>query len=439
MFNYINKNIVILGVGLTGLSCLNYFLSLNIFPKLIDSNKISNISIPKGIKCCFGYLNENWILNADLIIISPGINSYNKVIIKAKKIGIEIINDIEIFCRLVNKPIIAITGTNGKSTVVSLLFNIFKSYNIKVSLGGNIGIPVLSLLNDNSDVYILEISSFQLEYIYSLKAFCSVILNVTYDHMDRYPNGFQDYFFSKFKIFNNSKYCIINFNEKETLFKNLFDKKIITFGYNKGDYYIKKKKNFYFLYSYNNFYVSNKLIYLKGIFNYLNILVTICISEIFKIPKNIVLYNLINFIGLPHRFSIIKKNNGILWINDSKSTNIASTLAALNNLSNVKGRIWLIMGGDNKNVDFNKFLKPNLLLYNNLFICCYGKSKNIIFNLIPKISFKFNFLSNVIKYILNYLKYNDVVLFSPGCSSLDQFVNYKERGNEFIKLVNKYN
>lgn len=96
------------------------------------------------------------------------------------------------------------------------------------------------------------------------------------------------------------------------------------------------------------------------------------------------------------------------------------------------------MGGDNKNVDFKKFLKPNLLFYKNLFICCYGKSKDIIFNLIPNISFKFNFLCDVVKFISINVKYNDVILFSPGCSSLDQFDNYKERGLEFIKLINKY-
>ncbi len=437
MFNYNNKKIVILGAGLTGLSCINYFISLNIFPKLMDMKKNINISISKKIKCCFGYFNKKWLLNSDLIIISPGISSYHPLIIEAKKIGIEIINDIEIFCRINKKPIIAITGTNGKSTVVSLLFNILKSYNINVSLGGNIGIPVLNLLNNNSDIYILEISSFQLEYIYSLKSICSCILNVSYDHMDRYIY-FWDYFFYKFKILNNSKYCIINFNEKIILFKNILERNVITYGYCAGDYYINELDNNLYLFKYNYNYINTKYIYLKGIFNYLNMLVVICISEILKIPENIILYNLINFKGLPHRFCVIKKKNGILCINDSKSTNIDSTLSALSNLSNTKGRIWLLMGGDNKNIDFEKFLKPSLLFYNNLFICCYGKSRDIIFNLIPRISFKFIFLDDIIKYLSSNLKFNDIVLFSPGCSSLDQFDNYEQRGLEFIRLVNKY-
>lgn len=437
MYNYSNKKIVILGAGLTGLSCINYFISLNIFPKLMDSNIINNILIPKGIEYCFGYFNKDWLLNSDLIVISPGISSYNPLIIKAKKNGIEIINDIEIFCRINKKPIIAITGTNGKSTVVSLLFNIFRSYNINVSLGGNIGIPVLNLLNNNSDLYILEISSFQLEYIYSLKSVCSCILNITYDHMDRYLY-IQDYFFFKFKIFNYSKNCILNINDKKILFKNILDRKVITFGYYIGDYYINEINNNLYLSKYNYNYINVKYVYLKGIFNYLNMLVVICISEIFKISEEIILNNLINFKGLPYRFCVIKKKNGILIINDSKSTNIDSTLSSLNSLSYIKSNIWLLMGGDNKNVDFKKFLKPNLLFYKNLFICCYGKSKDIIFNLIPNISFKFNFLCDVVKFISINVKYNDVILFSPGCSSLDQFDNYKERGLEFIKLINKY-
>ncbi len=439
MFNYYNKNIVILGAGITGISCINFFISLGIYPKLMDINFIDVYSIPKNIDYCFGYFNEFWILNADLIVISPGISILSHpLLIKAKKKGIEIINDIEIFFREVKSSVVAVTGTNGKSTVVSLLFEICKLNKMNVSLGGNIGVPVLDLLSKNSDIYILELSSFQLEYVKSLKTLCSVILNITVDHLDRYPNGIQDYVFSKWNIFSNSKYCIINIDDKFTLPYNYYEKNIVTFGVSKSKYNIGFFKNSIFLNKNCINLINVKDIFLTGWCNYLNLLVVITISDILKIKKEIIFNVISNFRGLPHRFNVVSNKNGVLWINDSKSTNVHSTIFALKNLPYVKGKIWLLLGGDNKLVDLNFFLKPYLLLYRNLFICCFGKSKNILYNLFPNISKKFNNIHEIILYIIYYIKVGDIVLFSPGCSSLDQFLNYKERGKKFEYLVKKY-
>lgn len=438
MYNYKNKNIVVIGAGITGLSCINYFISLKIYPKLIDTRKLLNVSIPNGIEYHFGSFNNCWILNADLIVISPGISSDYKIIKCAIKKGIEIINDIEIFCRKINKPIIAITGTNGKSTVVSLLFEICKFSGINVSYGGNIGIPVLSLINNKSDLYILELSSFQLEYVSSLKTLCSSILNITYDHLDRYPNGIQDYVFYKYKIYNNCKYCIINYESKMSIPYNIFEKNCIFYGIEKGDFYVSFYKKNVYLNNNKKYILDINKINLKGIHNYLNILVSFCISNILKISNDVFFNVLYKFNNLPHRFNIISKKNNILWINDSKSTNVSSTISALNNLIFIKGKIWLLLGGNGKSIDFKKLLKPFLLLYKNLFICCFGKYKNILYNLLPNVSLKFNNMNDAFFYIIKFVKSNDAVLLSPACSSLDQFKNYKDRGNKFIKLVKMY-
>ncbi len=437
---YKNKKIVIVGFGLTGLSCLNFFLSIGIYPKIVDEKKNNeNIKfIPFNIKYCFGYLNSNWILNSDLIVISPGISSYNKVILCAKKKGIEIINDIEIFFREVKGYFIVVTGTNGKTTVVSLLFNIMKKSGFNVLLGGNIGIPVLSLINKKSDFYILELSSFQLEYCYSINSLCSVILNIDYDHLDRYPYGIHDYVFSKLNIFNNSQYCFFNLFNKFSIPYNYFEKNIITFGFKKSDYYISKKNNNLFLFNKGKIILDVKNLKIRGIFNYINLLSVIAISDFLGIKRNILLNIICKFKGLPHRFSFIKYNKGILWINDSKSTNISSTISALKSLYNIKGIIWLLLGGDTKSVNFNILLKPFLLKYKNLRICCYGKDRNLLFNLVPSISNKFIYMSSAVFFILKYINYGDVILLSPACSSLDQFINFEQRGNEFIKLSKKY-
>ncbi len=435
MLYYYNKNIIILGAGITGISCLKFFISLGIYPKIMDMNFIDTNLIPKGINFNFGYFNGQWILESDLIVISPGIPTNNYWIKRAKKKGIKIINDIEIFCKYIKSSIIAVTGTNGKSTVVSILYKICKLSGIKVSLGGNIGIPVLDLLKYNSDIYILELSSFQLEYVFSLKSLCSTILNISFDHLDRYKNRIYDYIFSKWNIFSNCKYCIINVDNFLSIPHNYYEKKIITFGFSRANYNIQLYKNNIFL-SKNNYRIINvKNIFLMGWFNYLNLLVVISISDILKISRKITLNIISNFKGLPHRFCIVKKKNGVLWINDSKSTNIDSTISALKSLSYIYGKIWLLLGGDGKLADFNSFLKPYLLLYRNLRICCFGKSKNILYNLLPQISIKFNTLNEVILYIINYVKFGDVVLFSPACSSLDQYLSYKDRGEKFEYLI----
>ncbi len=440
MFNYNNKNIVILGAGITGISCIKFFISLGIYPKLMDNNRFLNTNlIPKGIDFHLGLFKKSWILTADLIIISPGISLHdNYLLLEAKKKGIEFINDIEIFCReVVNSLVIAVTGTNGKSTVVSLLYEVCKFNKMKVSLGGNIGTPVLSLLKKYSDIYILELSSFQLEYINSLRTLCSVILNISMDHLDRYTNRLYDYVLSKWNIFKNSKYCIINVDDKFTIPYNYYEKNIITFGISKSKYYIDFDKKNIFL-SKNCVKIINvKDIFLTGLFNYLNILVVIIISDILKISRNVILNVVSNFRGLSHRFNLVSKKNGVLWINDSKSTNINSTICALKNLPYINGRIWLLLGGDGKLANFNVFLKPFLLLYKNIYICCFGKSKNILYNLLPNKSKKFINLYKAIFYISNYVKSGDIVLFSPACSSLDQFLNYKERGKKFEYLVKK--
>ncbi len=439
MFNYYNKNIVILGFGLTGISCLNFFISRNIFPKVMDYNCKNKNLAPHYIKCCFGFLNKNWLLEADLIIISPGISPEVYYIKEAQKKGIEIINDIEIFCREVTSPIIAITGTNGKTTSVSLLFNICKKAGINVSLGGNIGYPVLDLLAHKSDLYILELSSFQLEYVFSHNFFCAGLLNIYYDHMDRYLNGIQDYVFCKFKILNNSQHCVVNVSDFFCKPYNFFEINIISFGVNEtADYYLKFTKKNIYLAHLNNIIINVNKLYLKGVFNYLNILLVIAISDILCIPRNIIIKELILFKGLPHRFFYVGRKKGVIWINDSKATNISSTKSALENLKNFYQykTIWLLLGGDGKKADFQNLLKPYLISVNNLKICTFGKDRILLGNLVPRISKIFFSLNYAVNYILNFVVAGDIILLSPACSSLDQFSSFEERGNLFINIFN---
>lgn len=316
MYNYSGKKIVILGLGLTGLSCLYFFLSLGIYPKIMDTrlNVIDINLIPVGVEYCLGYLNDVWLLDADLVVISPGICCYSSLILEVKKKGIEIINDIEIFFREQKDSLmILVTGTNGKSTVVTLLYNILKILDFKIILCGNIGLPVLDFVYCKADIFIIELSSFQLEHCISLNSYCSCILNITADHLDRYPNGIQDYVFSKLNILRNSKFCVINKNYVLPYFYNYFEKNIITFGKtDDSDYYtILKNKKVYLTYLGKEIINSDEIL-IKGFFNYVNILSVIAICDQLKVKKSIYLKEISKFSGLSHRFNFVSNKNGVL-------------------------------------------------------------------------------------------------------------------------------
>lgn len=199
--NYKKIRVVIVGFGVTGLSCMNFFLNRGIVPKLTDTRLYPPAihKLPSFIEYCFGKLHNTWILNAHIVVISPGVSLNNPIFLEAMSIGVEIIGDIELFVREVTAPIVAITGSNGKSTVTHLLGNMARFAGLNVGVAGNIGVPVLNLLNNRYQLYILELSSFQLDVTYSLCAESATILNISEDHMDRYSQGFIEYVCSKKK------------------------------------------------------------------------------------------------------------------------------------------------------------------------------------------------------------------------------------------------
>lgn len=431
-YNYFGKKILILGIGLTGISCINFFLEKGIRPKIIDESKcpVNFFKLPKNIEYHLGSLDHKWILESDLIIISPGISSFKPILVKARLLGIEIINDIELFSREVNTPIISITGTNGKSTVATMVAQIAKNAGYKVGLGGNIGIPVLNILYEKTDLYILELSSFQLENIFTLKSKIATVLNISEDHIDRYPNGYQQYKKIKLSICNQAKICIIN--SKDNLKNLIKNKNQISFGTKKSDYYIHHKKTCSILYYKNKKILNTYETSLYGYHNYDNALVSLAISDAMKFPRHCAIKTFKNFLNLPHRFQIIKKYKGIDWINDSKSTNVNSTKIALDSL-NTKGKIRLLLGGDSRSANFN-ILKIYFKTL-NIKIYCFGKDGIKLLKICKKKSIYIKNLEQAMILISKEVKSGDSVLLSPGCSSLDQFSNFEERGNLFIKLT----
>ena len=386
MVNYQGKNVVIIGLGITGLSCVDYFLAQNVIPKVIDTRLQPQglEQLDERVDYHLGELKIDWLLAADLIIVSPGIALFTPELKQAADKGIEIIGDIELFCREVNlqnnKKIVAITGANGKTTVTTLVGEIVKSAGIKVGVGGNIGQPALSLLNQDCEVYVLELSSFQLETTSSLKATAATILNISEDHMDRYPLGLKQYTAAKQRIYHNAKYCIINHDDQLTfpISKHHYT---VSFGLKEGDYHLDEQCKY--LIAQNHAVLSTKDMKLTGSHNYLNALAALAITDKLNIDRQSSLATIMNFQGLPHRFELVLEQNGVKWINDSKATNVGSTEAALKSVV-CHGKLYLLLGGDGKSADFSPLIP--YLQNKNLEIFCFGRDRDLLAKLAPNLT-----------------------------------------------------
>ena len=438
MVNYQGKNVVIIGLGITGLSCVDYFLAQNVIPKVIDTRLQPQglEQLDERVDYHLGELKIDWLLAADLIIVSPGIALFTPELKQAADKGIEIIGDIELFCREVNlqnnKKIVAITGANGKTTVTTLVGEIVKSAGIKVGVGGNIGQPALALLNQDCDVYVLELSSFQLETTSSLKATVATILNISEDHMDRYPLGLKQYTAAKQRIYHNAKYCIINHDDQLTfpISKHHYT---VSFGLKEGDYHLDEQCKY--LIAQNHAVLSTKDMKLTGSHNYLNALAALAITDKLNIDRQSSLATIMNFQGLPHRFELVLEQNGVKWINDSKATNVGSTEAALKSVV-CHGKLYLLLGGDGKSADFSPLIP--YLQNKNLEIFCFGRDRDLLAKLAPNLTTVTETMAEAIQIIVQKVLSNDVVLLSPACASLDQFKNYIERGNQFANVAKQY-
>ncbi|WP_348666530.1 UDP-N-acetylmuramoyl-L-alanine--D-glutamate ligase [Arsenophonus symbiont of Ornithomya chloropus] len=434
MVNYYGMKIVIVGLGKTGFSCVNFFLSRKVIPRVIDTRIIPPYkdNLSKKIMLHSGSFNKKWLMSADLIVVSPGISLYTPELQMAVAKNIEIISDIEIFCREINKPIICITGSNGKSTVATLVAEMAKVANYRVGLGGNIGIPVLTLLDKEYDLYVLELSSFQLETTFSLKSMVATILNITENHMDRYPGGFTQYCTTKLKIYNNAKLCVINKQDQKTWPSPFCHISSLSFGVNTGTYTLNTFSKTLEIKGVS--IIETKKIRLIGQHNYLNILAALALSDAIGIPRKSSLIALTEYEGLPHRLQLIYEHQGIKYINDSKATNVNSTTAALKSLK-VSGKLYLLLGGQGKSADFSKL--QSYVSDKNIQLCCFGSDGYRLAKLRSD-SLLVDTIEQCLQAIIKKVKSGDVVLLSPACASFDQFHNFEKRGEKFTKLVKKY-
>ncbi|HHH2127525.1 TPA: UDP-N-acetylmuramoyl-L-alanine--D-glutamate ligase [Yersinia enterocolitica] len=440
MVDYQGKKVVIIGLGLTGLSCVDFFIARGVTPRVMDTriNPPGLDKLPENVERHVGDLNQQWLLDADLIVASPGIALAHPALSEAAEAGVEIVGDIELFCRENQAPVVAITGSNGKSTVTTLVGEMAKAAGWQVGIGGNIGVPALNLLKQltlqkhENQLVVLELSSFQLETTSSLGASAATILNVTEDHTDRYPFGLQQYRAAKLWVYENAKVCVVNADDALTMPVRGADNRCISFGVDVGDYHLNKQQGEIWLRVRGEKVLNTREMKLTGRHNYTNALAALALADAVGIPRSSSLKALTTFTGLPHRFQLVFEHNGVRWINDSKATNVGSTEAALDGLP-VDGTLHLLLGGDGKSADFSGLTR--FLQGDHIKIYCFGRDGEQLAELRPEVSQLTETMEQAMVLLAKSLAPGDMVLLSPACASLDQFRSFEQRGDEFARLA----
>ena len=439
---------VVAGLGISGVAAVNFLHKQGYRVAVTDSrqNPPGHDQIPAEIQTSFGELDLELLLSAEEIVISPGLDPKIEQIQEAVKQGIPVVSEIQILRRATDKPIVAITGSNAKSTVTTLMGIMAQAAGKKVAVGGNLGRPALDLTNDDPELYILELSSFQLEATSNLNADVAVVLNMSEDHLDRHGDMF-GYHTAKHRIFQGVKKVV--YNRDDSLTRPLVPDAtpMQSFGLNAPDMnqfgILKDTDGTIWLARGRERLLKSEDMYIQGTHNVANALACLALGEAIDLPLDTMLETLKTFKGLEHRCEFVKEVNQVRYYNDSKGTNIGATLAAIDGLGaaiEVKGgKVAIILGGQGKGQDFTA-LRESLTKYVKVAVLI-GEDAPIIeqaingtTTLLHAQTFK-----EAVELCQKNTQANDVVLLSPACASFDMFTGYPQRGHQFVELVNALN
>ena len=441
------KKIIILGGGESGVGAallakakgFEVFLS----DKGLLSDKYKEILAQNDIPFEEGEHTESQILSADEVIKSPGIPDKVELIKKIHSLKIPVISEIEFAARYTKAKIIAITGSNGKTTTTLLTYHILKNAGLNVGLAGNVGESFAKqVINDTFDYFVLELSSFQLDNCYDFKADIAILLNITPDHLDRYNYEFQNYIESKFRILQNmnSSDDFIYFQESEALAGELLKrngllvsrlpisliKEITQGGYLENETLKVNYKN-------ETFEFPQAELPIKGSHNVINSLAAILVSKSLRLGNEQIASGLKSFQSVEHRLEPCGEINGVKYVNDSKATNVDSVFYALESFDEP---IILIMGGVDKGNDYRQI--EQLVEEKVKALICMGTDNSKLLEFFGKkvpMIFSVDSLQKAVQLSANLGTKGDVVLLSPACASFDLFKNYEDRGRQFKEAV----
>ncbi len=384
---------------------------------------------------------EDVISRVDTVVLSPGIPIDNEIPIMARRMKKNIIGELELASYFINSPLVAITGTNGKTTTCSLVDHALKKANIKSYLAGNVGIPLSSYCdNEECEIGVVEVSSFQLETVARFCPHIACVLNISPEHLNRHYQ-MENYVYLKSRLLKNlreSEYAVLNYdNEKIREFSINTRGQIVYFSMCEevdGAYYLNNK-----IYWKGDFIVEANEISIKGGHNIQNVLACICICKLLGVEKEVIREAIKEFKGVKHRLQKITEKDEVLYINDSKSTNPDSTFAAS---VAMKKPFILLFGGQDKGSGYEKLffdLSANEKLKE---IVIYGASRDKLYKAASeKLRKNINLTTDferAVKLAFACVSKGDAILLSPGCSSFDEFSGFEERGEKFIEMVNAH-
>jgi UDP-N-acetylmuramoylalanine--D-glutamate ligase len=437
----IPDRVLVVGAGSSGVACVKFLSGLGRKVTLTDEKSESDLAGAlkslEGVSFIkrFGIHYRGDFLNHDLIVISPGIVTNHPLLEEARSKGSRVIGEIELASAFIKEPIIAVTGTNGKTTTTTLLGRVFEAAFDSVFVGGNIGDPLINYVikGKKADYVIAEISSFQLETIDAFRPYISILLNITEDHLDRYA-AFTDYVSAKMTIFKNQTaddIALLSTAIKENLDqvrarKYFFSTsgKVTQGSYLEGDKLVVRLNGSEFVY-------NRRISPLLGIHNSENLLSVLLAGHLCGIDQSVMEDVMRQFKGLSHRVEFVRQLQGVTFYNDSKATNVDATKRAL---ESIEGKVVLLAGGKDKGgsyefiVEFKDKVKGLVLI---------GEAApRIEAELGPHMAtYREESLEKAVKKAFSLSRSGDMVLFSPMCSSFDMFENYKVRGNEFMRIV----
>jgi UDP-N-acetylmuramoylalanine--D-glutamate ligase len=428
---------VILGLGATGLSVARHIAATGQSILVIDSRRkppaleALQKSVPDA-EVSTGTLDVRLPADVSSVVVSPGLSLELPVVAEARARGIQVTGDIELFARIAREPVAAITGSNGKSTVATMLASMAQASGRRVLAGGNLGIPALDLLAQNPvDLYVLELSSFQLESTASLQPESAVVLNISADHIDRH-GSLSSYAEIKATIYNKARHIVAN-RDDSIVMSMLRDRDdVITFGLGEataGHFgLLTDENNDVWLGRGKERLMMASELQVPGRHNMANALAAIAMGTTLGLDTEKMLESLRVYRGLAHRTTPLGESAGVVWVNDSKATNVGATVAAINGLD---GKIVLIAGGDGKEADFSPLamaardrVRAAVLLGADA-----HKLAALFYEICPTVIV--DNMKQAVREARKLAESGDTVLLSPACSSLDMYSDYAARGEAF--------
>ncbi len=434
-----DKKYLVVGLGKTGIVTAKFLLGMGALVAISDSrtdvgyeDEIKTFR-ENGVMVELGGHTNKTFLWPDTIVLSPGVPFTIPFVQTAIENGIEVVSEIELASKYITKPIIGVTGSNGKTTTTTMIFDILEASGFSVFLGGNIGTPLIEIAGSDSsfDYILLELSSFQLQGIKEFKPYIAVCLNIYPNHLDHHKD-FTEYVESKTKIFANqteNDIAVINADDPQLKeIPNKLNCRVVTFG--KGSYADAYYEDFVVSYEGNDYDLSD--LKLVGRHNMENAMVAIVVGRLLGSTPETIKHSIIKFNSLPHRIEYVREFKNARFFNDSKSTTPHSTLKALEAFD---PPVILIAGGKDKGLDYSVFKDQVTDKVKQLILMgeASSKIKDIYKSSVPLQVV--DSLDKAVEQAVESLEQGDTVLFSPACSSFDMFSSYEERGRKFKQIV----